>query len=780
VVELDDQGREGREMKGRLLEGTYVSVVLAFLVLAISGSCASREEKKAKHSERASQYIEKNELRKAVIELKNVVQIDPNDDTAYFELGETHLKLKEVDEAFKAFSKAASVNPDNLKAQLKVGQMLLVRRQTEEAKKKANLILQKTPNNVEALGLLSGVQLQQRDLDAAFKTLEKAASLDPNNFSTFLSLARLFGQSGEIDRSLVAYGKAIAIDPASNVPYVELSHIYAGRGQLDKAEEELNRMIRASGSTPSNLSTLALFHETTKKFDEAEKGYLQAVDAAPKEDAGPLMSLSAYYARTKAYDKALATVQKAAEIKKDDLNIQLSMAEIQMDSNRLKGAESTVDKVLEKDKGHLAGNLLRGRLYLMGNDPASALDRFNLVTRESPRNAKGYYFRALAQIKQGKNKIAEADLLKAIELDPRLYEARLILAESYLRDRNKDLARQQIEAALRSAPEDRRVLMLQGNLKILEGDFKGAENAFNKVARRNPEFAPVHVQLGLLYNLLKRKNDALNSFQKASELNPMRTDALGFMAAIYLADKKFDEALQVCEKHKEKVQENPSSLASIEYLEGNIFLAKGDTRKAKERFKNAIDMDPNILPSYVALAKVYVSEKKYDEALAEYKNALLKNPKYFPGHMAIGTIYDVKGEGEKAESHYRKALAIKGDFAPAANNLAWNLAERGGNVDEALTFARIAKEHMPNSAAVMDTLGWLYYLKGTYLNAIAEFQDSLARDPNSSVVNYHMGLAYAKNNEPAKARDYLQKALEIEPNFKGADEARKILKHIQG
>lgn len=767
-------------MKRRLWEARYGSVVLAFLILAITGSCASKEEKKERHSDRAKQYIEKNELRKAVIELKNVVQIDPNDDAAYFELGETHLKLKEVKAAFQAFSRAASVNPNNLKAQLKVGQMLLLGRQTEEAKKKVDLILQKTPNNVEALSLLSGVQLQESDLDAAIKTLEKAASLDPSNFNTQLSLARLFAQKGVIDKAETAYSKAIAIDPTSSVPYVELSHIYASRGQLDKAEEELNKMIKATGSTPRNLSTLALFYESTKKFDEAEKTYLQAVDAALKEDTGPLMNLSAYYARTKAYDKALAAVQKAAEIKKDDLNIQVSMAEIQLDSNQLKNAESTVDKVLEKDKGHVAGNLLRGRLYLIGNDPASALDRFNLVTRESPRNAMGYYFRALAQIRQGKNKVAEADLLKAIELDPRFYEARLILAESYLRDRNKDLAGQQIEAALRSAPEDRRVLMLRGNLKILEEDFKGAENTFNKVAQRNPEFAPVHVQLGLLYNLLKRKNDALNSFQKALQLNPMQTDALGFMAAIYLADKKFDEALQICEKHKEKVQENPFSLAAIEYLEGNISLAKGDTRKAKERFKDAIDMDPNILPSYVALAKVYVSEKKYDEAIAEYKNALLKNPKYFPGHMAIGTIYDVKGEGEKAESHYRKALAIKSDFAPAANNLAWNLAERGGNVDEALTFARIAKEHMPNSAAVMDTLGWLYYLKGTYLNAISEFQDSLARDPNSSVVNYHMGLAYSKSNEPAKAKEYLRKALEIHPNFKGAEEARKILKQLQG
>jgi tetratricopeptide (TPR) repeat protein len=779
VVEFYDQGREGDEMKRRFWELRYISVVLAFLVLVITVSCASKEEKKAKHSERAKQYIEKNEFRKAVIELKNVVQIDPNDDAAYFELGETHLKLKEVKEAFQAFSRAASVNPNNLGAQLKVGQMLLLGRQTEEAKKKVDLILQKTPNNIEALSLLSGVQLQERDLDAAIKTLEKAASLDPSNFNTQLSLARSFAQKGEVERAQTAYAKAIAIDPASNVPYVELSHIYASRGQLDKAEEELKKMIKATGSNPRNLSTLALFYESTKKYEEAEKTYLQAVEAAPKEDTGPLMGLSAYYSRTKSYDKALATVQRAAEIKKDDLNIQVSMAEIQLDFNRLKDAGATVDRVLEKDKGHVWANLLRGRLYLIETDPASALDRFNLVVRENPRGPMGYYFRALAQIRQGKSKLAEGDLIKAIDLDPRFYEARLILAEFYLRDRNKDLARQQIEASLRAAPEDRRVLMLQGNLKILDQDFKGAENIFKDVAQRSPEFAPVHVQLGLLYNLSKRRSDALNSFQKALQLSPEQTDALGFLVAIYVADKKFEEALQVCSKHKEKVQDNALSLGSIAYLEGNIFLAKGDANKAKERFKKSIEIEPSTLAAYVALARIYVGEKKYDEAISEYETILSKNPNYFPGYMAIGTIYDQKGEGQKAEANYRKALAIKKDFAPAANNLAWSLAERGGNIDEALSYAQIAKEHMPNSPFVMDTLGWIYYLKGTYLNAIAEFQDSLARDPNNSVVNYHMGLALHKSNEPAKAKDYIRKALEIDPNFKGAEEAQKILKQLQ-
>jgi tetratricopeptide (TPR) repeat protein len=755
-------------------------VLVLFFFIAVTASCASKEEKKAKHYERAKQYIAKNELRKAVIELKNVVQIDPGDDAVYAELGDTYLKLKEGKEAFYAFSRAASINPDNLKAQLKVGQMLLLGRQTEEAKKKAELILQRSPNSVEALNLLSGVQLQEKDLDSAIKTLENAAALNPNHFNTQLSLGRLLLLKGEKEKAEKAYAKAISIDPTSNVPYVELSRLYASRGQMDQAEEELKKMLKVSGSTSQNLLVLALFYESTKRSDLAEKTYLQAVVAAPKQDITPLMNLSTFYARMKSYDKALAAVKKAAEIKKDDPNVMVNLAELQLDSNQVKDAEATLDGVLSKDKGNVGANLLKGRVLLLQKEFPGALERFDLVARENPRNPMAYYFRALAHIGKGENILAERDLLKAVELNPSLLDARLILAEFYVRGRNQELARQQIEACLRIAPQDIRVLMLQGNLKALEKDAAGAEKALKQVIQISPEYAPAYVQLGLLYNLLKRRADALASFKKALEKNPRQTDALAFLVGIFIADKKFDDALQVCEKQKDKVGENPANLALIDYLEGNTFLARGDSKKAEEHFKKAMETEPNLLAPYVALAEIYAREKKYDESIAGYEAVLSKNPKYLAGYMAIGTIYDLKGEGQKAEAYYRKALEIKRDFGPAANNLAWNLSERGGNIDEALTYAQIAKEQMPNSAAVMDTLGWVYLLKASYLNAIAEFQDSLARDPSNPVVNYHLGLAYHKNKEQAKAQEYFQKALELNPNFKGAEDARKILKELQG
>ncbi len=769
-----------RDMRQEKLFFGFIWIMLFFFTLVLATGCASKEEKKAKHLEKAREYVTKNELKKAVIELKNVVQLDPQDDVAYLELGETYLKLKEMREAFQAYTRAVSVNPDNHKAQLKLGQMLLLGRQTEEAKKKAELVLAKSPENVEALSLLSGVQVQEKDLDGAINTLEKAASLNPKHFNTQLSLGRLLLLKGDPGKAEEAYLKAIELDPASGAPYIELSRIYASKGQYDKAEAELKRMIQASGSTYEALFVLALFYESTKKFEEAEKTHLQAAGAAPQGDVVPLMNLAAYYARMKSYGKALEAIRKAAEIKKDDPNVLVNMAELQIDFNKVDDAEATVDKVLEKEKGHVEANLIKGRIFLQRRDFGNALERFDVAVRESPRNPMAHYFRGLSQIGKGDPKMGQQDLLKAVEFNPGLLDARLILAEFFLNDRNADLARQQIDAAMNIAPRNTRVLMRLASLKLLEKDMKGAEEIYSKIIQAEADYAPAYVQLGLVQNSSNRQAEALKSFNKALELNPQQTDALALIVGFHVRDEKFDAAMKVCEDQKKKVADSPANLAMIEYLEGNILLAKKDTKAAEERFKKAIGIEPNNPAAYVALAGIYAREKRFDEAIKEYETILAKNPNFLAGYMAVGTIYDQKGDGEKAEAYYRKALAIKKDFGPAANNLAWNLAERGGNIDEALTYAQIAKEQLPNSAYVMDTLGYIYYLKGTYLNAIAEFQDSLARDPGNPVVNHHMGLAQYKNNDKGKAKDFLEKALQLDPNFKGADAARKLLKEISG
>ena len=78
----------------------------------------------------------------------------------------------------------------------------------------------------------------------------------------------------------------------------------------------------------------------------------------------------------------------------------------------------------------------------------------------------------------------------------------------------------------------------------------------------------------------------------------------------------------------------------------------------------------------------------------------------------------------------------------------------------------------------MDTLGLVYYKKGLYDNAISEFEDSMAKLPRNPLVRYHLGLAYLKKGDKAKAKAQLTQALEFSNSFEGADDARKLLEGL--
>jgi len=145
----------------------------------------------------------------------------------------------------------------------------------------------------------------------------------------------------------------------------------------------------------------------------------------------------------------------------------------------------------------------------------------------------------------------------------------------------------------------------------------------------------------------------------------------------------------------------------------------------------------------------------------------------------IAIIYDSQKKFDLSEKHYRAALQINPQFAPAANNLAYILAESNRDLNEALILAQTAKEKMPEDPNVMDTLGWVYYKKGLYDLAIGKFKDSLAKTPENAPVVFHLGMAYNKKGEGDKARAELERALQLDVNFTGAEEARKVLAEMK-
>jgi tetratricopeptide (TPR) repeat protein len=180
------------------------------------------------------------------------------------------------------------------------------------------------------------------------------------------------------------------------------------------------------------------------------------------------------------------------------------------------------------------------------------------------------------------------------------------------------------------------------------------------------------------------------------------------------------------------------------------------------------------------IGNAYAKLNDFDRAIRQYQTALEKNPRSIQPNMLIATLYDRRQEYEKANEYYEKVLEINNTFAPAANNLAWNIAQNGGNLDVALRWAEKAREYDQHNPGVADTLGWVMYKRGIFDRAIGLLKESSDgyRNKNPQVL-YHLGMAYYRSGQRSQAREILSKALAL-GKFDGIDEAQKILSVIGG
>lgn len=186
-------------------------------------------------------------------------------------------------------------------------------------------------------------------------------------------------------------------------------------------------------------------------------------------------------------------------------------------------------------------------------------------------------------------------------------------------------------------------------------------------------------------------------------------------------------------------------------------------------------MNPDYTGPYYGLAQLYLVQGQQNKAIEQYKKLLSTNSEQAEPNMMIGVLYHTQKKVALAQTYYEEALRINPKFAPAANNLAYILAEQDKDLNKALELAKLAKEKLPNDPGVMDTMGWVYFKRGLYDSAIIELADSLEKIPENPTAHYHLGMAYYKKGEKEKARAQLERALGLKENFEKSEEVKAIL-----
>ncbi len=286
------------------------------------------------------------------------------------------------------------------------------------------------------------------------------------------------------------------------------------------------------------------------------------------------------------------------------------------------------------------------------------------------------------------------------------------------------------------------------------------------------------------------------------------------VAAALGGQQKYDEAATVLQDALASTGNNGSSMTSLV----QTYLRAGERDKAEQFLKSVLDTNPNNVQALILMASVEAIDNRLDEAEATLKKAAAADPDGVVANRALAEFYaranrldDAEASAREAASHqkpgdtsaqlllamileragkydaaiaeYQTLFAADPRSAVLANNLANLLAEHGGtkeSLDKAYEIAsRFQQTEIPQ---YKDTLGWIYYLRGEYPNAVTLLKSAAEKLPKVEAVQYHLGMAYKALGEKKLAMGSLTSALALarkQGSSESSDRANAALNELE-
>lgn len=201
----------------------------------------------------------------------------------------------------------------------------------------------------------------------------------------------------------------------------------------------------------------------------------------------------------------------------------------------------------------------------------------------------------------------------------------------------------------------------------------------------------------------------------------------------------------------------PAATAGIDAL-----LARGDHRAAFERIAAGLRTAPDDAGLWRALGRLYLRLDQHTDATAAYDRARQLDPHHVEPWQALAALREHAGDVVGAATLYRDALARGIDAPELRLGLAVALAGLGRRDEAGAQLDALLARH-PGHATGWRVLGELHAAAGRPADAVAAFENSLARDDRPADVHYNLGLARDALGDRAGASTAMAAALARDP-----------------
>lgn len=357
---------------------------------------------------------------------------------------------------------------------------------------------------------------------------------------------------------------------------------------------------------------------------------------------------------------------------------------------------------------------------------------FEDILSKKPNNHIAITGLGLIELKKGYLEKAAEYLDKALRIKKDLLA---LLGKSYILISNNmtDEAKEVLKDARESFPTSPLPYIFSSYLYAFHGDFQEALDECSRGLSSIPNDPLILTLKADIYFILDRPGDAKTAI----------------------------EAL---------LKENPESSEGYERAGVYHRVVTGDSKKAREAFKNSISLDPLNDNSKAKLAELLREEGFIPEALELIKNAISIASWNAMHHYNYGRLLADINRIDEARDEFMKSLELDLTFSRAYLGEGIVLLKEG-KTDEALRELSKASLFEPNLSEIHVFLAIAYYQKHNVSAALDELKRAEECDPLDSTPHQLASTIYNDLYMPVKAIEEARKVLELLPYRKASGEA---------
>jgi len=501
------------------------------------------------------------------------------------------------------------------------------------------------------------------------------------------------------------------------------------------------------------------------RYQAASIEYRKAAELSDDPDVAQQATRVAY---SYAFNKdALRSAKRWLELAEDSDEAMLYVAQLNLRVGEIRESRRAFEKLLERGDSPVDKRLLTLIPFLSQEDPDQSYELMRQLAKPYRKSAPANYAVAVMALQAGETDIAQKRARQAIELDSDWVKPRLLYARALL----------------------------------ISGDEEGAIDYTSRLVGDDPDPDPeARLELAIMLLSAGRDDDALSQVNQILLEQPARTDALRLMAIINFRLERLDAARadfqdllssgqytmdalyylgRIADRHSEheeaihfysRVTRGSNAVMSQRRAAG-IVAAQGEPDKALQHLSEFAEMHPTFAVDMLqAKAQLLASLERYPEALEYYDQVVSYRPDSEGAYLGKAELLLRMDRLDDAIAQYELSVKRWPHSAMSLNAFGYTLADRTDRYKEAAKLIKKALKLDPDSAAIIDSWGWVLYRLGEYEEALVALNEAYDKLSDPEVAGHIVEVLWV-----LERRDEAQTMLEdAEQRFPENDVLQRV------